>query len=81
MQVSVRVMNGEDRELELDDDATYGDVLDRLGVPRDAAAVLVDGRPVPEGEAIESRTVTVMRTVSGGADPWVTTGPSDANLL
>lgn len=67
MQISVTVMNDEDRELELDEGATYGDVLDRLDVPRDAAAVLVDGRPVPEGDAIKSDAVTVMRTISGGA--------------
>lgn len=66
MLVSVTVMNGDDVELEMGSDATYGDVLDRIDLPRDGAAVLVDGRPVPEGESVGSDEVTVMRTISGG---------------
>lgn len=47
-------------------EGTYGDLLDAVGLSPQAAAVLVDGRPVPEDGAIEADHVEVVRLISGG---------------
>ncbi|MGH2694529.1 MAG: MoaD/ThiS family protein [Actinomycetota bacterium] len=59
---------GNRAEIEIEDDATVGDVVDRLGAPRRLAfSVLVDGvqatldRRVPEGAEI-----TLMPPFTGG---------------
>ena len=67
----MRVMNGDDRRIDLDTSGrppTYGDVLDAVGFNREAAVVLVDGRPVPDDAEIRSSSVTVMQTISGGTE-------------
>ncbi len=68
MKVTARVMNGDDHEVELPEDATYARLLDEIGENPEAAVVVVDGRPVPEDARIddEVREVKVMRTISGG---------------
>jgi sulfur carrier protein len=66
MKVVARVMNGEDHEVELPEDATYESLLDAIGENPEAAVVVVDGRPVPEDAPVEADEVEVMRTVSGG---------------
>ena len=71
MEIDVRVMNGDDRRIDLDPSGrppTYGDVLDAVGFNREAAVVLVDGRPVPDDAEVGTSSVTVMHTVSGGAE-------------
>jgi sulfur carrier protein len=55
-----------DRELDLPEDATYGDVVRAVGYSVHEAAVLVDGTPVPEDAPVESERVTVLRLVQGG---------------
>jgi molybdopterin converting factor small subunit len=61
---------GNQAEVEVEDAATVGDVVDRLGAPRRLAfSVLVDGvqasldSPVPEGAEI-----TLMPPFSGGSE-------------
>lgn len=67
MDVRVGIVNGDRRWVELNDDATYGDVLEAVGFSPHEATVLVDGRPVPEDAPVEATTVEVLRLVSGGA--------------
>lgn len=66
MRVRVDVVNGDARELDLADDATYGDVLRAAGFGLHEAAVLVDGGPVPDDEAVKASEVQVLRLVQGG---------------
>ncbi|MFB6171978.1 MAG: ubiquitin-like small modifier protein 2 [Haloarculaceae archaeon] len=66
MQVRVDVVNGETRETELDDGATYADVLDVAGFGPHEATVLVDGSPVPEDAPVTASEVRVLRLVQGG---------------
>jgi len=57
----------------LDDGATYGDLLDALGFSPHEATVLVGESPVPEDRRIDAGSVRVLRLVKGGA-PTVAAG-------
>lgn len=65
MRVTVDVVGDESRDVDIRG-GTYGDLLDAVGLSPQEASVLVDGRPVPEDQAIESPEVTVLRLVEGG---------------
>lgn len=67
VKVTVSVAGGEDYELAVEDgDATYGDLIDEVGLSPQEAAVLVDGRPVPEDAPVEADHVEVLRLIQGG---------------
>ena len=66
MRVTCEVVGGDTRDLELDADATYGDVLEAVGLSRHEASVLVDGSPVPEDAPVEAEAVRVLRLIKGG---------------
>jgi len=67
MQVTVDVAGGDTHDLDLPDDATYADCCDAVGFSVHEVSVLVDGRPVPEDQPVETETVTVVRLVKGGS--------------
>ncbi|NKE34702.1 MoaD/ThiS family protein [Natronococcus sp. JC468] len=72
MRVTVDVKGEDSRELELADVATeapeptYADLLREVGLSLHEVSVLVDGRPVPEDQPVESERVTVLRLIKGG---------------
>lgn len=66
MRVTVDVAGGDSHELTVDEDATYGDLLSAVDLRREAAAVLVDGRPVPTDAPVEADRARVVRLVKGG---------------
>lgn len=66
MRVACEVPGGRDRDLDLPEDATYGDVVRAVGYSVHEASVLVGGTPVPEDAPVESDRVTVLRLVQGG---------------
>ncbi|MEF8843268.1 MAG: ubiquitin-like small modifier protein 2 [Haloarculaceae archaeon] len=57
-----------ERDLELPEDATYGDVVRAVGYSVHEVAVLVEGTPVPEDAPVEADRVTVLRLVQGGSE-------------
>jgi sulfur carrier protein ThiS/predicted N-acetyltransferase YhbS len=65
--VRAEVVGEGTRELRLDVDATYGDVLAALDFSPHEATVLVDDAPVPEDRRIDADRVRVLRLVKGGA--------------
>ena len=65
MEVSVNVPGAEHTVVELDD-GTYGDLIEAVGLSVMEAAVLVDGRPVPDDAPIDETEVTVLRLIHGG---------------
>lgn len=65
MKVTVSVAGGEVHEVAVED-ATYGDLLAEVGLSVQEAAVLVDGRPVPEDAPVEADRVEVLRLIRGG---------------
>ncbi len=51
---------------ELDREPTYADLLAEVDLSPHEVSVLVDGRPVPEDQPVESDNVTVLRLIKGG---------------
>ncbi|WP_254839408.1 ubiquitin-like small modifier protein SAMP2 [Natronomonas marina] len=66
MRVTCAVVGGDTHDLELDAEATYGDVLAAVGLSTQEASVLVDGSPVPEDRPVDADSVRVLRLVKGG---------------
>ena len=66
MNVTCEVVGGDTHDLDLDPDATYGDVLRAVGLSTHEASVLVDDRPVPEDSPVETERVRVLRLIKGG---------------
>ena len=68
MSVNVRceVVGGEVHDLELATEATYGDVLEAVGLSSHEASVLVDDSPVPEDRPVDAESVRVLRLIKGG---------------
>ena len=75
MRVTVDVKGEATHEIDLesvsasDADAatpTYQDLLGEVDLSPHEVSVLVDGRPVPEDQPVESDHVTVLRLIKGG---------------
>ena len=66
MRVTCEVVGAETHDLELDPEATYGDVLAAVDLSAQEAAVVVDGSPVPEDRPVDADAVRVLRLVKGG---------------
>jgi sulfur carrier protein len=66
MRVTCEVLGQDTHHLDVDLDATYGDVLTAVGLSAQVATVLVDGSPVPEDRPVDAEAVRVLRLVTGG---------------
>lgn len=76
MRVTVDVKGEETHEVELSgpetagdasaDATTYADLLAEIDYSPHEVSVLVDGRPVPEDQTVETDEVTVLRLIKGG---------------
>ena len=66
--VRAEVVGEGTRELRLDADATYGDLLKALDFSPHEATALVDGTPVPEDRSVDTDRVRVLRLIKGGSD-------------
>lgn len=65
MRVTLEVVGDGPHEFEVTDE-TYAELLDSIDLSVHEVAVLVDGRPVPEDQAVEDEHATVLRLVQGG---------------
>lgn len=66
MHVTVEVVGEESHDLEVED-ATYADLLREVDLSPHEVSVMVDGRPVPEDQPVESDHVKVLRLIKGGS--------------
>lgn len=66
MDVTVRVAGEDAREVSLETDATYADLLAAVDRSPHEATVLVDGRPMPDDASVDAAEVTVLQLVKGG---------------
>ncbi|GGL46603.1 ubiquitin-like small modifier protein SAMP2 [Halocalculus aciditolerans] len=66
MQVTVEVVGGDTHEFDAEG-ATYADLLAELDYSPHEVAVLVDGTPVPEDQAVDADHVQVVRLIRGGS--------------
>lgn len=65
MEVTVTVAGTPTETVEIED-GTYGDLIEAVGLSREEAAILVDGRPVPADAVVDASEVTVLRLIHGG---------------
>jgi sulfur carrier protein len=65
MRVTVEVVGDETHEFDVSD-ATYADLLEKVDLSPHEVSVMVDGRPVPEDQAVEAEHVRVLRLIRGG---------------
>jgi sulfur carrier protein len=70
MDVTVEVVGEGTHELTVDDGSTYADLVTAVDLRVDEVSVLVDGRPVPEDQPIETGHVQVLRLIKGGGPAW-----------
>ncbi len=66
MQVTVDVKGEGEQTVVLEDGESYADLLSAVELSPHEVSVLVDGRPVPEDQPVESDHVTVLRLIKGG---------------
>lgn len=66
--VTVELVGGPTREVSVDGDTTYGDLLAPFEVSPHEVTVTVDGRPVPEDARVDdsAERVRVVRLIKGG---------------
>jgi peroxiredoxin Q/BCP len=68
MNVTVEVVGEESHDFEVED-ATYADLLAEVDLSPHEVSVMVDGRPVPEDQPVETDHVKVLRLIKGGSAP------------
>ncbi|WP_254824362.1 ubiquitin-like small modifier protein SAMP2 [Haloglomus halophilum] len=66
MQVTADIVGEGERDLRLDADATYADLLRACSFSPHEATALVEGAPVPEDAPVTAERVEVLRLVKGG---------------
>lgn len=76
MEVTCEVVGGETRVVDLEESATYADLLAALDLSPQAATALVDGSPVPDDAEVTADHVEVLRLVTGGAGAAVQIRPA-----
>ncbi len=64
--VTCEIIGEGTHELELGPEATYGDVLEAVGLSTHEASVLVEDSPVPEDRPVDTDSVRVIRLIKGG---------------
>ena len=65
MDVTVEVIGDDTHEFTVREE-TYADLLAEIGLSPHEVTVLIDGRPVPEDQPVESTDVKVLRLITGG---------------
>lgn len=79
MRVTVEVLGGGDREVEVDADATYADLARAAEFHPQEVTVLVDDSPVPSDQPVAADRVKLLRLIAGGTgDSPADGGTADA---
>lgn len=68
MQVGIKVLAGGvlEKTIEVEEGSTYSDILAELGINPETVVVMVDGRPVPIDDIVDSSRIDILKIVSGG---------------
>ncbi|MRG76873.1 MAG: thiamine biosynthesis protein ThiS [ANME-2 cluster archaeon] len=68
MQVGIKILAGGvlEKTIEVEEGSTYSDILAELGINPETVVVMVDGRPVPIDDIVDSSRIDILRIVSGG---------------
>lgn len=65
MNVTVEVVGEGSHEFDVDDE-TYADLVSEVGLSPHEVSVMVDGRPVPEDQPVDTDHVKILRLIKGG---------------
>ncbi|WP_232703422.1 ubiquitin-like small modifier protein SAMP2 [Halobacterium wangiae] len=65
MQVTVEVVGEDTHEFDVTDE-TYADLLEVVELSPHEVSVMVEGRPVPEDQPVDTDHVRVLRLIRGG---------------
>lgn len=66
MRVTVDVVGDATYEIDVDETATYADLLEPVEYSQHQVSFMVEGRPVPEDQQVDVEEVRVVRLVQGG---------------
>ncbi|MCD4816161.1 MAG: MoaD/ThiS family protein [Methanosarcinales archaeon] len=68
LQVRIKILAGGvlEKTIEVEEGSTYSDILAELGINPETVVVMVDGRPVPIDDIVDSSRIDILRIVSGG---------------
>jgi sulfur carrier protein len=68
LQVRIKILAGGvlEKTIEVEEGSTYSDILTELGINPETVVVMVDGRPVPIDDIVDSGRIDILRIVSGG---------------
>jgi sulfur carrier protein len=68
LQVGIKILAGGvlEKTIEVEEGSTYSDILAELGINPETVVVMVDGRPVPIDDIVDSSRIDILRIVSGG---------------
>jgi sulfur carrier protein len=68
LQVRVKILARGvlEKTIEVEEGSTYGDILAELGINPETVVVMVEGRPVPIDDVVDSDRIDVLKIVSGG---------------
>lgn len=68
MQVRIKILAGGvlKKTIEVEEGSTYSDILAELGINSETVVVMVEGRPVPIDDIVDSGRIDILRVVSRG---------------
>ncbi len=66
MRVTVNVKGEGEQVVVLEGGESYADLLSAVELSPHEVSVLIDGRPVPEDQPVDTDHVTVLRLIKGG---------------
>jgi len=68
LQVRMKILAGGvlEKTIEVEEGSTYSDILAKLGINPETVVMMVEGRPVPIDDVVDSGRIDILRIVSGG---------------
>jgi len=68
LQVGIKILAGGvlEKTIEVEEGSIYSDILAELGINPETVVVMVDGRPVPIDDVVDSSRIDILKIVSGG---------------
>jgi len=68
LQVRIKILAGGvlEKTIEVEEGSTYSDILAELGINPETVVVMVDSRPVPIDDIVDSSQIDILKIVSGG---------------
>jgi len=68
LQVRIKILAGDilEKTIEVEEGSTYSDILAELGINPETVVVMVEGRPVPIDDVVDSGRIDILRIISRG---------------